>query len=161
MRALSLERTGNRSPWNEFHKEFDKLFFGNGYLTSEDSTYWSPQIDYQELKNKYIVNIEVPGISRDKIKIEYFDDLITISGEKKIKEEKEGFYSERSYGKFIRSFSLPKGTDTDKIEADLENGVLTLAIPKVEAKKPKEIKIAESKGLLSKLLGDGKQDPAA
>ncbi|MCO5142948.1 MAG: Hsp20/alpha crystallin family protein [Oligoflexia bacterium] len=156
MKSINLYRTRSLNPWNDFQREFDHLFYG-GQTRSTESTYWSPKIDYYELEDKYLINMEIPGMPKDQIKIEFFDGVMTVSGEKNAEQkEANNFYSERSHGKFLRSFTLPKETDLEKVESSLEDGLLTIVIPKVEAKKPKELRVGENKGLLKKLLGESK-----
>jgi HSP20 family protein len=104
----------------------------------------TPAVDILEEKDKYIVKADLPGLKQDAVKIEYAENILTISGEKKQETSEtagDRHYFERSFGNFERRINLPAGTEADKIKAKMDNGVLTVEIPKAEEKKPKEIKV--------------------
>ena len=97
---------------------------------------WSPATDVQETDTDLLVHVELPGLSKKDIKVNMDNGVLTIQGEKQhAAEEKENRYhvSERTYGRFTRSFTLPSEVDAEKINAGFENGVLTLTLPKVES----------------------------
>ena len=107
-----------------------------------------PTVNTREDDKAYIVEVDLPGIDKKDIKVNIDPEnrTLTISGERKFKDEvkKEDYYKiESSYGKFMRTFSLPENVDVDKIDAKNENGVLNITIPKVkkEAKEVKEIAV--------------------
>ncbi len=105
-----------------------------------------PAVNSREDKDAYYVEIDLPGIKKEDISIDVKDNVLTISGERKVKEEmkEESYYKiESRFGKFIRSFTLPKNVDLDKIEANFENGVLEVVIPKHQVIKdqPKKVEI--------------------
>ena len=139
---LSIER--------EFNKMFNSLSnrfgFGNGDDVDKEyeNAVWSPSSDIYEDKENYVLTLDLPGIKKDNVKISYVDGQLNISGERKNeKESKDGTYHrvERSYGKYFRSFSLPKEIKDDKIDAEFKDGQLTITVPKAEEVKPKEIDI--------------------
>jgi HSP20 family protein len=102
-------------------------------LQIDDTSVFNPKFDISEDKNKLYFEVEVPGISKNEIKISMQDNVLTVSGEKKRSEEvkeKNYFRNERTYGSFKRSFTLPSDIDVEKTEAKFENGVLLIAIPK-------------------------------
>jgi len=109
------------------------------------STNW-PKIDIVENADSYLFRADIPGVDKEDVHISVEEGVLTISGEKKqeVKEQKqEGYrYYERSYGSFSRSFKLPRYVDTEHINAELKNGVLSLEIKKSEAAKPKKIDIS-------------------
>jgi len=103
-----------------------------------DSVEWVPRIEVLKNNGQLMVRADLPGLTKDDVKVELTDDMLTISGERKEeKEEKrEGFYrSERSYGSFYREIPLPEGAKTEDAAATFRNGVLeiTMPAPKVEA----------------------------
>ena len=105
-----------------------------------------PVVNTREADDAYYIEVELPGIKKEDISIDINEDTLTISGERKVKDEQkeDNFYKVESvYGKFERSFSLPEDVNTDKIEATSKNGVLEIKIPKVEKveKAPKKIEI--------------------
>ena len=127
--------------------DINRLFdaFINPFEGSEGRSSLSPRLDVAELKNKYEVKAELPGIDEKDLNLSYEDGLLTISGEKKTEnEEKEkGYYlKECSYGSFSRSVRLPDNIAEDKIEAKFKKGVLTIDIPKKEVTPAKTRKIS-------------------
>jgi HSP20 family protein len=105
-----------------------------------------PVVNTREADDAYYIEVELPGVKKEDINIDVNEDTLTISGERKVKEEhkEDNFYKVESvYGKFERSFSLPEDVDTNKIEATSKNGVLEIKIPKVQKveKAPKKIEI--------------------
>jgi HSP20 family protein len=130
---------------DEMNKLFDD-FFGRPVLRTEwtDSA-WNPSVDVSEDKDNVIIKAEMPGMNKEDIKISVQDGVLTLKGEKKQeKEEKDKNYHriERSYGSFCRSFQLPTSVKSDKIKAGYKDGVLSIALPKAEEVKPKEIPIS-------------------
>jgi HSP20 family protein len=93
---------------------------------------WSPKIDVLEREGQFLVRADLPGMSKEDIKVEVTDDMLTIQGERKAekKEEREGYcYSECSYGSFYRAIPLPEGAEFSKATADFHKGVLELSVP--------------------------------
>jgi HSP20 family protein len=104
-------------------------------------------VDIREQNDAYLVEVELPGLSKDDVKITMENNILTVQGEKKQeKEEKRGNYhrTERVYGSFQRSFTLPSSVKNEKIEAQYKNGILTVTLPKVEEAKPKAIEVKVS-----------------
>jgi len=105
---------------------------------------WTPAVDVAENENEVQVKVELPGVSKDDVKITMQENILTIRGEKKQdKETKNTEYHrvERSYGSFQRSFTLPTNVKHEKIEASYNDGVLTVTLPKAEEAKPKQIEV--------------------
>jgi HSP20 family protein len=105
---------------------------------------WSPRVDISETDNHFRITAEIPGISRDDIKINIEEGVLTIRGERKDEKEEKGrkFHRvERYYGAFSRSFTLPQNVDESHIEANFKDGLLMLQIPKKTADKPKPIEV--------------------
>lgn len=103
-----------------------------------------PFLDIREDKEKYAISIEVPGVKKKDLKISVKKEKLIVQGEKK-EEKKRGDESylrvERSYGKFMRSITLPMEVDQSKIAAQCNNGVLKIILPKEKRGKAKEIEI--------------------
>jgi HSP20 family protein len=129
------------------NSEIDRLFdnFLSEKMGSADAlTDGMPAIDVEETEQEFLVMAEIPGMLKKDIKISFENNYLTLSGEKKDKyESKEAnFYrKERTYGRFSRSIPIPAGIMLDKIEAEYEQGVLTVKIPKAEEAKSKQIEI--------------------
>ncbi len=103
-----------------------------------------PSVNTREDENAYVVEVDLPGVKKEDIKVNIDPEkrTLTISGERKFKEEvkKEDYYKiESSYGKFMRTFSLPENVDADHIDAKTEDGVLQITLPKLK-KEEKEVK---------------------
>ena len=140
-----------REPFSELmslRQAMDKLFEDSfvrpsRFLAAFGETA-APAIDAYQTPNEVVVKAAMPGVNPEDINIDITGDTLTIKGETKTEEEikKEDYlYLERRYGGFSRSLVLPSGLRADKAEANLENGILTLTIPKAEEAKPKTIKI--------------------
>ena len=103
-----------------------------------------PAVDILEKDNEYVLEAEVPGMTKKDIHIDLRDGVLTISGERKYEgEEKKDQYTrvERCYGSFTRSFTLPEHVETDKIDAEYKDGVLRVTLPKGERARPKAIDV--------------------
>jgi HSP20 family protein len=106
---------------------------------------WSPCVDVSETDAAYQVRVDLPGLSKDNLDINYHEGTLSVSGERQMEKAEDGTrFSriERAYGRFYRSFSLPQAADADKIEAAHENGVLSLHIPKTPESKPRRIDVS-------------------
>jgi HSP20 family protein len=105
---------------------------------------WAPSVDIYENENEVVLCAEIPGVEEKDVEIKVEDNNLIIKGERKFeKEAKEENYHriERSYGSFFRSFALPSYIEQDKIEAEHENGVLRVRMPKKAELKPRKVKI--------------------
>lgn len=103
-----------------------------------------PALDVYQTPNEVVVKAALPGLKPEDVSIDITGDSLTIKGEHKAEEKikKEDYlYQERRYGAFSRTIALPSGLKTDKAEATMEDGVLTLTIPRAEEVKPKVIKV--------------------
>ena len=98
---------------------------------------FTPAVDLWETENSYKLEVALPGLKKENIHVEFQDGVLTVSGERAFsKEEKEHKYHrvENLYGKFRRSFQLPDHVDAGSIDAQFENGLLQITVPKVEEK---------------------------
>jgi len=159
MNGFLITHNHNRNSLFDLRREMDRLFedFWHTPRTptaiSED---WRPACDIEEQDDCYLMTFEMPGIPKDNIKIECVDNQITVSGERSREPKNtDGFYSERRFGKFSRSFTLPAGVNSEKVEANYEDGILRLYVPKSESARPRQIKISNGSGagFFGKLLG--------
>jgi HSP20 family protein len=106
---------------------------------------WSPEVDIFETDKEIVLNVDLPGVTRDQVRVEVDNGILHLRGERKFeKEVKEESYHrvERSYGTFHRSFSLPDTVDPDKVAAELKDGVLSMRLGKREQARPKQIQVA-------------------
>lgn len=104
---------------------------------------WTPPVDVKETDNELTLFVELPGIKKEGIDISLENGVLTVSGERRFDAENQESFRrvERVYGKFSRSFRVPRDVDGSRVQASFENGVLQLELPKVEAAKPRQIKI--------------------
>jgi HSP20 family protein len=112
---------------------------------------WAPPVDILETKEKTILKAELPGFDENQIHLHFEDGILSLEGERKFEKENadENYHRvERSYGRFVRSFTIPSSVDNEKISAAFHNGILTVELPKREETKPKQIKITPAKPAL-------------
>jgi len=108
---------------------------------------WIPPVDIAEDRDRITLTAELPGFREEQVKIQMEGGVLTIRGERKFEEEKDGrnFHRvERSYGQFVRSFTLPNNVDREQIRASFDNGLLRIEMPKTAEARPREIKITGS-----------------
>jgi HSP20 family protein len=108
---------------------------------------FSPRFDVKETKDAYVFRADLPGVKQDGLEISLTGNRLTISGhrEQERREQADTYYaSERSYGSFTRSFTLPEGVDAENVRADLKEGVLELTVPKKPEVQPKRITIGKT-----------------
>lgn len=146
-RELSAMREAMNRLWDDtYHWPFR--------LANVDGEAAVPAIDISESNDKIVVKAVMPGVKSEDLDINISGNTLTIKGETKEEhEDKNGKYYHREcyYGNFARSLTIPAGLNADKAEANLEDGVLTLSIPKAEELKPKAIKVK------AKRLAEGKK----
>jgi len=141
----------NIAKWEPFRdlvslrSDFDRLFesfFGGLPAVQEDL--WAPVVDIIENNGNIEVKAELPGMSKDDIKVTVKDDILSLSGERKQEKEiKEKTYHriERFYGSFCRNIQLPESVEADKVKATYKDGVLNILLPKPVSAKPKKIDV--------------------
>jgi HSP20 family protein len=125
-------------------------FFGPSLrrqLEVDGFTDWAPATDVQETDKEYLLKADLPEVQKDDIKVGIEDGILTVQGERKQeKEEKNKKFHriERSYGKFVRRFTVPLGIDESKVSAEFKDGVLNVRLPKSAAVKPHglDVKVA-------------------
>jgi HSP20 family protein len=128
----------------DMNRIFDNFFRGATLEDNGIASFWSPAVDIAEEDDAYLVKVELPGVSKDDVKITLESNVLTICGEKKEdKEIKEKNIQrmERTYGAFQRSFMLPTSVKGEKIDAVYNDGVLTITVPKAEESKLKQIAV--------------------
>ena len=118
-----------------------------GRTSQADLATWAPAADIYETENELVAKFDLPGVQESDIDIRVENNTLAIRGERKFEREvNEDSYLrvERAFGTFTRSFSLPNIVKVDNIRAGLQDGVLTIRMPKREEAKPKQIKISVS-----------------
>ena len=132
-------------------------------LIPANSFTFAPSCNVDETDSHYLISFDIPGVKKEDVKVDLIGNTLTVSGERKEEFEKKGknkYRSESSYGSFFRSFDLTDEVKADQIEAQFDNGVLKVAVPKIKASKSESIKISEGKGsgLWGKLIGQKKEE---
>ncbi|PSF13509.1 heat-shock protein [Marinobacter fuscus] len=105
---------------------------------------WAPAVDIKETPEAFTVEAELPGMTKDDVKVTVHDGVLTIQGERKSEEEtkdKKLHRIERFYGSFLRRFTLPDNVDENGVKASFKDGLLKLSIQKAEPKEPKAIEV--------------------
>jgi len=135
------------SIWNPIH-EMDELFHNRlaSVLGGErvQSVAWSPVVDIEETELNYLIRAELPGLSKEKVKVTVEDGVLTLSGERDLERKVEGktfHHIERSHGTFTRSFTLPENAETESVSANYKDGLLEIRVAKNEEALPKSIEV--------------------
>jgi len=105
---------------------------------------WTPSVEVYEKGDNFVVRAELPGMKKEELDISVLGDTLTIKGERKTESEvkEEDYYRcELCYGKFSRSVALPTAVEAGKVEANYENGILQITLPKAKEAKPKKIEV--------------------
>jgi HSP20 family protein len=132
----------------EMDQLFDSFFYGRpaARRQSQAPNLWAPEVEVCEEGNQLRVCVDLPGVSKDNVKIDVHEGVLTIQGERREERteggEQQGFRrSERRYGSFYRSIALPEGADAEQAQARMKEGVLEITIPMTPAKQPKRLQI--------------------
>jgi HSP20 family protein len=147
--------TGAWSPFQQFNRlrnEIDRLF---GSFTGESTPaapdffeQWAPSVDMYDDKDKITVCAELPGMKKEDIDISLTGNTLSISGERKHEDTSgkkgENYRSERYFGRFHRSMTLPHAVDANRINATYKDGVLNITLPKTEEARRKQIEVKVS-----------------
>ena len=135
------------SIWNPIH-EMDELFHNRlaSVLGGErvQSVAWSPVVDIEETELNYLIRAELPGLSKEKMKVTVEDGVLTLSGERDLERKVEGktfHHVERSHGTFTRSFTLPENAEAESVSANYKDGLLEIRVAKSEEALPKSIEV--------------------
>jgi len=132
-------------PHNLFHSAFDRLADDlMGFLPTPTGEGFLPRVDIVDEGKQLALEVEVPGIEKDALKVEVHQGVLTISGEKqatKLEDNHKVHRSERVYGAFKRSFTLPDNVNGEEVQAAFKNGVLRITLPKRPELAPKVVEI--------------------
>nr|ACG24656.1 16.9 kDa class I heat shock protein 1 [Zea mays] len=135
--------------WDPFDTMFRSIVPSAVSTNSETAAFASARIDWKETPEAHVFKADLPGVKKEEVKVEVEDgNVLVISGQRsREKEDKDDKWHrvERSSGQFVRRFRLPENAKVDQVKAGLENGVLTVTVPKAEEKKP-EVKAIEISG---------------
>ena len=126
--------------------ELDRVFessFGSFFRPLASLNRWNPAVDVYQDNDQFTVYVELSGLKKEEIEISLNGDTLTIGGERKHEAKADqGFRSERYFGKFQRSLTLPVSVNSEKVNATYKDGILKVVLPKAEAAKPKQIPVS-------------------
>jgi HSP20 family protein len=150
MRTAVTRWSPNRTQYPVNRDPFARLidnFFGENMLPSEDvsNRAWMPAVNIRETDSAFFVEAELPGLTRDDIEITLENNLLKLSGERRFEKDAndESYHRvERSFGSFLRTFSLPSQVSSDDVKASFKDGVLVIEVPKAAEARPRKIDIA-------------------
>jgi HSP20 family protein len=130
---------------NRMNRVFEETFGTTPFPGEQPAAgSWSPAVDIFETDQEIVLRAEVPGVAKEQVHVEVDDGVLELRGERKFeKEAKEESYHrvERAYGAFQRYFSLPDSVDSEKVRAELKDGILEVRLGKREQAKPKQIRV--------------------
>ena len=124
-------------------EEVNRLF-GRTLGEGAGAAVWTPAVDVFDTKDAIVLKAELPGLKPEDIDIEIDDNVLTIKGERRFQEAVEDgryYRLERSYGHFSRSLTLPQGVRGDQVDAQFDQGVLEVRVPKADEVKPRKIAV--------------------
>ncbi|MDH3601686.1 MAG: Hsp20/alpha crystallin family protein [Candidatus Tectomicrobia bacterium] len=135
---MAEEQQPGVRPFLEVQQEVRRLFqelvhqpWGGQGLSN--STSWQPRCDMVETDEAVLIDVELPGVKREDVRLEVGDDVLNIAGERRALEQRQGrnyHYLEQQYGSFERQLRLPQTVDREAIRADFDNGILSITLPK-------------------------------
>ncbi|HTV58699.1 MAG TPA: Hsp20/alpha crystallin family protein [Verrucomicrobiae bacterium] len=148
--SVITRRDTNRN-LSSLQEQFNRIFESAFPVQSDESalTSWAPSVDIYETENELVIKADLPDVSEKEIDIRVESNMLTIRGERKFEQKvKEENYLriERAYGSFSRSFSLPNTVNTEAIQAEYKQGVLSVVLPKRAESKPKQVKVNVTNG---------------
>ncbi len=131
--------------FSQFNDEMNRHFSTTREGAANQEHDWIPAVDIREEDNRYLLTADIPGVNRDDVEITLEEGVLTVKGERKTETEvtETGYRRrERSYGTFLRQFTLPDTVDASNISASAEDGVLKITIPKQEKPEARKITIS-------------------
>src|ERR1700722_1795597 len=127
-------------------EELDRVFdssFGSFFRPLDSFKRWNPAVDVYQDSDQFTVYAELPGLKKEEIEISLDGGTLTIAGERKQEgNAKEGFHTERYFGKFQRSLTLPAPVNSEKVNASYKDGILKVTLAKADEAKPKQIPVS-------------------
>ena len=131
--------------FNQFNDEMNRYFSLTRAGAANQEQDWMPAVDIREEDSRYLLTADIPGVDRKDVEITLEEGVLTVKGERSTKTEvtEEGYRRrERTYGTFMRQFTLPETVDTGSISATVKDGVLEIEIPKQDKPEPRRITVS-------------------
>lgn len=155
LRLSKIDRDFPVSSTKDWSRDFNQIVNEMNQLFSPSKTIdqnrklWDIPCDIYETASNFILSLELPGVAREDINIEFLGDQLIVNAEKKqdhLIKDAILHRSERSYGGVKKAFSLSESVDKENIQANFENGILYISLPKSEVAKPRKIEVKDGKG---------------
>ncbi|HWI20816.1 MAG TPA: Hsp20/alpha crystallin family protein [Vicinamibacterales bacterium] len=128
--------------WDPF-RDLIRIQHGLERLASHGPQGWAPAVDLCETANAFIFTAELPGLSREQVRIDVHENRLTLQGRRDARVSCDKYHQvERGHGEFLRHFVLPHPVNADSVVADLTDGILTITVPKLPAEAPKRVVVA-------------------
>lgn len=151
---MNLMRFDPYREMQAFQDRINRAFGNMGRQEDQSLGAWVPPVDISEDKDRILITAELPGFKENDISIQTENGMLSISGERKFEQNTPGGNAgdrnyhrvERSYGQFVRSFSLPNNVDRERIQATFKDGLLEIDLPKREDAKPRQIPVSAGSG---------------
>lgn len=143
-----MANLSTRNTWDPFAGLLAEYGFPVARYTERPVEIFAPRFEVRETKEALVLKADLPGVKTEDLDVSVQANVLSISGkrEQERKTEDEHFHmTERSYGTFTRSFTLPEGVDTKSLDAELKDGVLTVTLPKAPEAKPQRVQIKAGK----------------
>lgn len=140
-------RTPMPVPMLTIGRELDRFMdetFGRLSQAASTPTSWTPAMDVVEDENGLVLELEIPGLAPEQVEVTTDQGLLTIKGEKVATRSREGvraLVTERTHGRFVRTLQLPQGLDEGKVEAQFENGLLRIRVPRAALPQARKVEI--------------------
>lgn len=137
------------TPWPDIEgiqERMNRVFGPMSTLFAEEPMQWVPAVNLKEVDTEFVLTAELPGMKTEDVQVDVEENILTLRGEKKSEKEEEGkdgrwHLSERSWGAFQRSFTLPRNVEADRIKAEFDKGLLTIHLPKQKESKAHHVQI--------------------
>jgi HSP20 family protein len=146
--ASNVPAVGHPAAWDPFRTMRELMrwepFSSLSTFPTKSGASFAPDFEVKETKESFVFTADMPGVADKDLQVQLSDNRLSVSGKRESEktEQNETYYAtERSYGSFTRSFVLPEGIDADKAQAQLKNGVLSIAIPKRPEALPRKIAV--------------------
>jgi HSP20 family protein len=131
---------------NEMNRLFGRTYAGGSGESAEAETQgtWVPPLDIYENQDRYVISVELAGMTTDDVEITVEENILTLKGERKFYQgiPEDSFHRiERRFGPFQRRIALPQGSDTEHIDASMSEGILTVEVSKAAQAQPKRVEV--------------------
>ena len=128
--------------WDPF-RDLIRIQHGLERLAAQGSQGWAPAVDLCETTEAFVITAELPGLSREQVRIDAQENRVSIQGRRAARVSCDKYHQvERGHGEFLRTFVLPHAVDADAIKADLADGILTVTVPKSPVDAPRRVAVA-------------------